>query len=198
MERVTASLDPAIAADSRLIRSEVNRCREILERLSIRGAAPGGETPELVTVSALLSGVSAQFRDAAGLRMQDVSRGLPELWIPHQAVQQALGVLIKNALEARHDGSPVEVFADASHGSLRFVIQDRGEGMTPETLRRIGEPFFTTKEPGTGMGLGVFLARGLAEQLGGNLTFFSVPGEGTTAVLELPAAANHPVGAASR
>ena len=101
-------------------------------------------------------------------------------------------------MEARHDGSPVEVFADASHGSLRFVIQDRGEGMTPETLRRIGEPFFTTKEPGTGMGLGVFLARGLAEQLGGNLTFFSVPGEGTTAVLELPAAANHPVGAASR
>lgn len=60
--------------------------------------------------------------------------------------------------------------------------------MSHETLRRIGEPFFTTKEPGKGMGLGTFLVRTLAEQLGGRLTFESAPGEGTTATFELPVA----------
>jgi len=66
---------------------------------------------------------------------------------------------------------------------------DDGKGMSPETLRRIGEPFFTTKEPGKGMGLGTFLVRTLSEQLGGRLTFDSSLNAGTSAILELPVAA---------
>ena len=61
-----------------------------------------------------------------------------------------------------------------------------GHGMPSEMLRRIGEPFFTTKEPGKGMGLGTFLVRTLAERLGGRLTFESSQNASTTAVLELP------------
>jgi two-component system sensor histidine kinase RegB len=60
--------------------------------------------------------------------------------------------------------------------------------MAPETLRRVGEPFFTSKEPGHGMGLGVFLTRTLAERLGGSLTFESTQGAGTRAIFELPLA----------
>jgi two-component system sensor histidine kinase RegB len=66
------------------------------------------------------------------------------------------------------------------------VVSDNGKGMSPNTLRRIGEPFFTTKEPGKGMGLGTFLVRTLAEQLGGRLTFESTPHAGTLATFELP------------
>ena len=58
--------------------------------------------------------------------------------------------------------------------------------MPANVLRRIAEPFFTTKEPGKGMGLGTFLARTFAESLGGRVHFASIPGEGTTAILELP------------
>jgi two-component system sensor histidine kinase RegB len=58
--------------------------------------------------------------------------------------------------------------------------------MSSEILRRVGEPFFTTKEQGKGMGLGVFLARTLAERLGDRLTFQSSEEAGTAAVLELP------------
>jgi two-component system sensor histidine kinase RegB len=61
--------------------------------------------------------------------------------------------------------------------------------MTAETLAHLGEPFFTTKEPGRGMGLGTFLARVFAENLHGSLEFESAAGEGTTAILELPIAA---------
>jgi two-component system sensor histidine kinase RegB len=58
--------------------------------------------------------------------------------------------------------------------------------MSPETLNRIAEPFFTTKAPGRGMGLGTFLARSFAERLGGSLVFESEVGKGTRALLELP------------
>jgi two-component system sensor histidine kinase RegB len=59
--------------------------------------------------------------------------------------------------------------------------------MTPDVLSRVGEPFFTTKVPGEGMGLGLFLTRALAEQLGGEFQISSTPGEGTEARIELPA-----------
>jgi two-component system sensor histidine kinase RegB len=64
--------------------------------------------------------------------------------------------------------------------------------MAPDVLRRAGEPFYTTKEPGRGLGLGLFLARVFAERFGGSLTLRS--DRGTTAVLELPARTAGPQG----
>lgn len=67
-----------------------------------------------------------------------------------------------------------------------IVIVDRGSGMDAELLARIGEPFFTTKAPGRGMGLGMFLARAVVEGVGGSLHLESAPGHGTTAQVTLP------------
>jgi two-component system sensor histidine kinase RegB len=64
--------------------------------------------------------------------------------------------------------------------------------MPANVLRRIAEPFFTTKEPGKGMGLGTFLVRTFAESLGGRVMFDSIPGEGTTVTLELPLQSSRP------
>ena len=60
--------------------------------------------------------------------------------------------------------------------------------MPPDVLSRVGEPFFTTKGPGEGMGLGLFLTRALAEQLDGAFHIAPRAGGGTEAWLELPAA----------
>jgi two-component system sensor histidine kinase RegB len=57
--------------------------------------------------------------------------------------------------------------------------------MSPEVLSRVGEPFFSTKQPGQGLGLGIFIARTLAEQMGGHLTLESSVGRGTTALVEI-------------
>ena len=62
-----------------------------------------------------------------------------------------------------------------------IVVQDLGPGIPHDVLSRIGEPFFTTRAPGAGMGLGVFLARTLAERLGGTLAYSSELGRGTRA-----------------
>jgi two-component system sensor histidine kinase RegB len=71
-------------------------------------------------------------------------------------------------------------------GRVIFEVSDRGPGISPDVLARVGEPFFTTKPTGRGMGLGIFLARAVVERLGGQFAIRSVPGAGTTATLALP------------
>jgi len=65
-----------------------------------------------------------------------------------------------------------------------IVVRDSGRGMSAETLRRLGTPFFTTREDGTG--LGIVLARAVVAQHGGSLRYESTPGRGTTATVKLP------------
>jgi two-component system sensor histidine kinase RegB len=67
------------------------------------------------------------------------------------------------------------------------AVHNEGPGLAPEVARRVGEPFFTTKEPGRGMGLGLFLTRAVAERAGGTLRFETH--DGTTAILEVPSRA---------
>ena len=78
---------------------------------------------------------------------------------------------------------------EASPG--RFVaisVEDTGEGIPPETLKRVFEPFFTTKEVGKGSGLGLSQVYGFAHQLGGHVEIQSTVGEGTRVTIYLPAA----------
>jgi two-component system sensor histidine kinase RegB len=101
-------------------------------------------------------------------------------------VAQSLAALIQNALDANCDQRPILITVDATDLVLRIAVRDQGHGMPATVLRRIAEPFFTTKEAGKGMGLGTFLVRTFAETMGGRAVFDSAPGEGTTATLELP------------
>jgi len=68
----------------------------------------------------------------------------------------------------------------------RLSVEDTGAGMPAEVLARAGEPFFTTKPPGEGMGLGLFLARAVLDQLGGRLELRSVAGQGTRVEMSWP------------
>lgn len=182
-----ASFNPgntAIAEDSRLIRMEVDRCRTILERMSAEGAEPFGEAPMLVDVAELVESVRLSFADGAVETVCTPSAG--DVLVPRHAVVQALSALVKNALDASPAQAPVRLAASAVDGKVQFEVLDHGCGIPADLLHHVGEPFFTTKEPGKGMGLGVFLVRTLAERLGGSLTLNSMAGQGTNALLELP------------
>ncbi|MCA9575594.1 MAG: HAMP domain-containing histidine kinase, partial [Myxococcales bacterium] len=95
--------------------------------------------------------------------------------------------LVRNGLDAAPEGA-VRVRAEPATvaGGVRLRVTDDGSGMTPELLARAGEPFFTTKDVGRGMGLGLYLARAVVEQLGGSFQLRSEDGTGTEVCMELP------------
>ena len=66
------------------------------------------------------------------------------------------------------------------------MVADTGTGIAPENLAKIFNPFFTTKEPGQGTGLGLSLSHGIVERLGGAITVASEPGHGATFTVSLP------------
>ena len=98
----------------------------------------------------------------------------------------ALVNLVKNAVQASPPGQPVSLSGRAAEGRYAFEVRDRGAGIPSDALARIFEPFFTTREKGTGLGLP--LARKIAQAHDGDVTVESVPGA-TVFRLHLPLAA---------
>ena len=189
LERYAASMFDGgeIREDAKLIRSEVERCRLILQRMSAEGAEPVGEAPRAILLADLIQEAVQQFAGTErALIRTEISDEKFVAILPVQATIQSLGALIKNALDATAANEKIVVRAERQAALVVFSISDRGQGMPEAVLRRIAEPFFTTKEPGKGMGLGTFLVRTFAERLGGSLSFESNSGKGTTATLNLP------------
>jgi two-component system sensor histidine kinase RegB len=105
--------------------------------------------------------------------------------LPRTALLQVAHSLLMNAFDASTADGQVGVSVEASDEVLKIQIRDEGRGMPAELLARVGEPFFSTKAPGQGLGLGLFIARTLSEQMGGHLTVESRVGQGTTALVEI-------------
>lgn len=97
----------------------------------------------------------------------------------------ALNELLRNAAEATAQGGQIFVESDVSGGEVVIRVRDTGYGMTPETLARATEAFFTTRSNGTGKGLGLPIAARFARQAGGTLHIESSPGAGCTVTLTL-------------
>ncbi|WP_219641434.1 ATP-binding protein [Cohnella sp. CFH 77786] len=112
---------------------------------------------------------------------------LPKVKCDENQIKQVLINLMKNAIEAMPGGGTMSVRyeTDVSKRELILYIEDEGVGMPPELLERLGEPFLTTKEKGTGLGLMVSYKIIQAHQ--GSLSVSSRPGQGTTVKLVLPA-----------
>jgi two-component system sensor histidine kinase RegB len=191
LERTVASLPESyrsrLAEDTGLIRAELARCRAILNRLSAEAGQPRGEAPVELrvddVVDEVLEAVPAAQRPR--IRVSVEHSGAP-LRLPRAALLQVTQNLVQNALEAGEGGIDFRFAASAS--GVQIVVSDRGPGMSREVLRRVGEPFFSTKPPGTGLGLGVFIARTLSEQMGGRFRLESEPGRGTIATVEIECA----------
>jgi signal transduction histidine kinase/CheY-like chemotaxis protein len=128
----------------------------------------------------------------------DIKDDLPPARIDPNQLELAILNLAINARDAMPDGGPIDIKVDeqkitrdavlTSGHYLRLSVIDTGTGMTPETLERAIEPFFSSKPLGKGTGLGLSMVHGLAVQLGGALRLSSTVGKGTTATLLLPVA----------
>jgi two-component system sensor histidine kinase RegB len=198
-----AAADPSWTSDARLIRQQVERCDTILDQMSGRAGGGMAEVAEATTIEALFADLRHRLPPELADRMQvRVTSPSTSIVIPRAGLLQVLLSLVKNAFDASDHAQPVTVESIERQGSLSLIIRDQGTGLSADVLRRAGEPFYTTKEPGRGFGLGLFLARMFAERCGGTLTLQSAgstdddtdggtgggTGGGTVAILELPLA----------
>jgi two-component system sensor histidine kinase AtoS len=103
---------------------------------------------------------------------------------PDQIIQ-CLVNLLANAIQACEPDGMVHLRAYRNGNCLTVEITDNGSGMSGETLRRVAEPFFTTRPDGTGLGLSI--TRQLIELNGGTMDIRSMPAQGTTVLVTLPA-----------
>jgi two-component system sensor histidine kinase RegB len=180
--------DAPLIEDAQLIRTQVARCRVILDQMS---GGPGEhltEGMEAVTLADLVRESLIGIRPGPRVRL-DVTPGAATatLYLPPRTVVQALRSVVNNAQDASPPDREVLVAATRTGAKVTIEIIDRGLGMSPEVLARAGEPFFTTKEPGRGMGLGLFLARAVIESVNGSLRIDSQPGQGTCVTISMAA-----------
>jgi two-component system sensor histidine kinase RegB len=185
--KLQVSSSSGLREDAALIRAAVDRCRAILGRLGSEVGQPPGEAPVRMTANDLLEAVISETPEPERGRLDATAAGQGAVSLPRNALIQAIQNLLRNAFDA--SAGRVELRIEAGSDGLRAVVHDAGAGMSPEVLSRIGEPFFSTKAPGAGLGLGVFIVRSLCEQMGGGVHFESAPSRGTTATIRIPVAA---------
>ncbi len=177
-----------VETDLKLIESQLEMCRQILQRMRSAAGDSMAQRWDRTTVGDLIDTTLEGIRDPHRVDVTDGSEAVEgqPLFVPQEAVAQAVRNLIHNALDSCGPDGRVRLESTIVGDRLQLSVTDRGAGMTDDVLKRLGDPFFTTKEPGRGIGLGLFLARNVISQLGGRIDFFSQPGMGTTATVSLP------------
>jgi signal transduction histidine kinase len=118
----------------------------------------------------------------------DLDGAAPAVLADRRLLERALVNLLENALQAVGEAGTIRVSLRTRDDGKRVEIEvrDSGPGVAPEFRDRVFEPFFSTKTSGSGLGLA--LAKKIAEDHGGGVSLQSTPGEPTRAVLWLPAA----------
>ena len=119
--------------------------------------------------------------------VEDLDYRLPFIAADGNRVKQVIINLVMNALQAMGEGGTLFLrTVQESETAVTVQVADTGPGIPAAALERIFIPFFTTKEPGEGTGLGLFITRKLMEGIGGTIAVASVVGEGTTFTLTFP------------
>lgn len=168
-------IDGSLVDDVGEIRQELDRCKRILDRMSGQAGEPVGEMIEWLSLEELAQEICEGLEvNQARIRTTISDRkSKTRVRVPRVALSQAVRALVQNGLDASPEDQPVELRLDVLANELTISVIDRGLGMPPDVLDRVSEPFFTTKQPGKGMGLGVYLAKNVIERIGGTLAFES-------------------------
>ena len=186
MERALGN-DPRFQEDVTLLRSQSERCREILKRLTSLSSESEVHLSRLPLTS-LIEETVAPHRDFGITLLLEAGERLgPEpVGRRNPGVLYGLGNLVENAVDFARDTVIVRWRWDED--SVGITIIDDGQGFPPDILDRIGEPYMSTRqgvEPGGGLGLGLFIAKTLLERSGATLRFQNSFSQGEGAVIEI-------------
>lgn len=157
-----------------IINDEIGSLRRLVTTFSEFGRLPELH-PERGNLNNLIREVSSLY----GERIQlEAEHTLPDSVFDHDRMRRVMINLIENALQANPANQPVIIRTASLPGGIQVTVSDRGEGIAPEMLPRIFEPYFSTKQDGTGLGLAI--TRLIVEEHAGSIRVESKMGQGTT------------------
>jgi PAS domain S-box-containing protein len=168
------------------------RAAKIINSLLNFSRSSGTEFERVDVNKALLDVLSLVEHQLEGSRIRlrrELAAGVPPVRGNENRVQQVFFNLILNARDAMPSGGWLTLRTYADDDTVVVEIADTGHGIKREHLRRIYDPFFTTKGIGKGTGLGLSVSYGIVQELGGAIFVESAPGQGTTFQVALPALA---------
>lgn len=186
-------VDPAsLESTLQNIRSDVLRCSNIVRSLQSYAHQPASnlqptELGELIP--ATLDKIAHEFSGRSDIHIiSRVQKDIPSLCCEPDQIQRVLINLLINARDALPEGGEIRLTVDFNRAKNQFSIQvqDNGIGIPADLKNEIFKPFFTTKDVGKGTGLGLYLVSGIIEAHGGEISFSTSPGEGTTFLVLLP------------
>lgn len=179
--------DERFGEDVQLLRSQSERCRDILKRIATL-PSDSEEHMRRLPLSSLIEDVLAPHREF-GIKLELIEksdRANEPIGIRNAGILYGLGNLIENAVDFAREKVTVTVEHDAS--KVAITIEDDGIGYAPDVLQRIGEPYVTHRhrdDKAGGLGLGLFIAKTLLERSGAKLRFENRPPETPGARVEI-------------
>lgn len=184
------SLDqPALREDVQCLQDQVLACKRSLSRLLAASGVERAEETVRLALPTFLDGILEQWsllRPTVPVTTHCSGTGLEPAIVAEPGLSQTLLSLLNNAADVSPQG--VELHGHWDDRELTLEIRDHGPGVTPAVAERAMEPFFTTKAPGQGFGLGLFLANASIERLGGSVRLFNHAQGGACTRVTLPLA----------
>jgi len=181
--------DPERRRGLALIHAQAMRVYEMIADMRLFARPPRPE-PETFDLQELLDQVVDQFAEQAAHQAVELRRsGLSEpVLVEADPVQirVALGAMCRNALEAIGTEGHVDFRLEADERSVRIRVIDDGPGMTPEERRHVFDPFYSARQAGRGLGLGLSKAWRIVQNHGGRIEVESQPGQGAVFTITLP------------
>ncbi len=180
-------LPEAIRHKVKIIHEEVQRLEKFLIDLgSFTRTAPSQKSPGdlLAVIREVADFMEAGFKEVGVAFEIQAPAPIPPVTFDPGQMRQVFLNLFKNALEAMPQGGALTVKAAAQEDYLVLAVADTGQGISPEHLKSLFTPFFSTKEGGTGLGLTI--CRGFIEQHQGTIEISSEVNRGTTCTIRLP------------
>ncbi|WDL95106.1 ATP-binding protein [Alicyclobacillus sp. ALC3] len=138
----------------------------------------------LHTIVADVSELLTAYGNEYGCQINCMKSDIPNAQFDSRKLKQVLLNIGKNAIEAMGQGGKLSLRIEPSQSRITIQIEDNGPGMSKEQMSRLGQPFYSTKTDGTGIGL--MIAYRLVEDLHGRITVTSTPGNGTCFQVHLP------------
>lgn len=169
-----------------IMETELERINGIAQEMLYLGK-PHIADCKVHSMPAIIRQVTALMESQAhmmNVSIEEIYSQIPQVYGDENQLKQVLINLIKNAVEAMPDGGTVTVETDEADGQAVIRITDQGTGIPEELIGKIGNPFFTTKNSGTGLGL--MVCRNIIKEHRGSMEVHSTAGAGTTFIILLP------------